>query len=72
MKEILRSKKISIFLHHVPSASLLDDSAGGIARELWWTNQGVFSIDIIPPRLSILIYDLGEENTSFGGGSSEI
>jgi hypothetical protein len=29
------------------SASLIDDSAGRIARELWWTNQEFFPADII-------------------------
>jgi hypothetical protein len=28
---------------------LLDDSAGRIARELWWTNPEFYPVDITPP-----------------------
>jgi hypothetical protein len=28
---------------------LLDDSAGRIAIELWWTNQEFSLVDIVPP-----------------------
>jgi hypothetical protein len=46
------------------------DSAGKIARDLWWTNQ--FSpVDIIPPCLSMLFYHLGMNNRPVGGRSSE-
>jgi hypothetical protein len=34
------------------SCLLPDDSAGKIARELWWTNQGFSSVDIIPAHIS--------------------
>jgi hypothetical protein len=36
-----------------------DNSAGTIARELWWTSQ-FYSVDIIPPWFSMLIYHLGD------------
>jgi hypothetical protein len=36
-------------------------TAGRIARELWWTNQDLFFVDIIPPWFSVLIYYLGDE-----------
>jgi hypothetical protein len=42
---------------------LLDDSAGRIARELWWMNQEFSPLDIIPPWFSMLIY-LGMNNRS--------
>jgi hypothetical protein len=32
-----------------------------IARGLWWTNQELSPVDIIPPRFSMLIYHLGDE-----------
>jgi hypothetical protein len=34
----------------------LDDAAGGIAREFWWTNKESSPVDFIPPWFSILIY----------------
>jgi hypothetical protein len=36
--------------------------AGMIARELWWTNQEFYLVDIIPPWFSMLIYHLGDEH----------
>jgi hypothetical protein len=36
-------------------------SAGRIAKKLWWTNQELSSIVIIPPWLSMLIYHLWDE-----------
>jgi hypothetical protein len=36
-------------------------SAGGIVRELWWTNQEFSTADIIPPCFSMLMYHLGDE-----------
>jgi hypothetical protein len=39
--------------------------------EIWWTNQKLFPVDIIPPLLSILIYRLGMDNRPFGGRSSD-
>jgi hypothetical protein len=48
--------------HFARSSYLLpDESAGRIAREIWWKNQQ-FSVDIIPPWFSILIYHLGDEH----------
>jgi hypothetical protein len=40
---------------------LLDDSAGRIARELWWTGQEFCPVDIIPPWFSMFIYHLWDE-----------
>jgi hypothetical protein len=40
---------------------LLYDSAGGIARELWWANKELPLVDIIPPWFSMLIYHLQDE-----------
>jgi hypothetical protein len=45
----------------VPPALQRVDHAGRIARELWWTNQKFFSVDIIPPWFSMPIYHLGDE-----------
>jgi hypothetical protein len=36
-------------------------TVGRIARELWWTNQEISPVDIIPSWLSMLIYLLGDE-----------
>jgi hypothetical protein len=43
----------------IPPSLLLDDSAGRIAKELWWTNREFSSVDIIPPWFSILISSAG-------------
>jgi hypothetical protein len=43
------------------NALLLDDCAGIIASELWWTNQEFSPVIVIQPWLSILIYDQGDE-----------
>jgi hypothetical protein len=40
---------------------LLDGSAGRIARELWWTNEEYYPVDIIPPCFSMLINQLRDE-----------
>jgi hypothetical protein len=45
--------QIHHILRQIPPDLLLDDSACGAARELWLTNQGFSSVDIIPPWLSI-------------------
>jgi hypothetical protein len=45
----------------VPPALLLDNSAGKFARELWWTNQEISTVDIIPPWLSVLICHVKDE-----------
>jgi hypothetical protein len=37
------------FLHQVPPDLLLDNSAGKIARELWWMNQEFSPVEIISP-----------------------
>jgi hypothetical protein len=50
MKEILR-RKIKHFIRHIPPASVLDDSAGRIFRELWWMNQKFCPVGIIAPWL---------------------
>jgi hypothetical protein len=46
--EILREAIFIISFTSSP-ALLLDDFAGRIARELWWTNKEFFPVDIIPP-----------------------
>jgi hypothetical protein len=47
-------------------------TAGRIARELGWTNQEIFPVDIIPPWSSMLIYiTWGMNNRPVGGRSSE-
>jgi hypothetical protein len=51
-KRLLKAKFIIPFACF--SCLLPDDSAGRIARELWWTIQEFFSVDIIPPWFSIL------------------
>jgi quinol-cytochrome oxidoreductase complex cytochrome b subunit len=59
VKEMLRKAKFIIFWLFIP-ALLLDDTAGSIARELWWTNQ--FSpVDIIPPWFFLVIYHLEDK-----------
>jgi hypothetical protein len=45
------------------SALLLDDYTGRIAKELWWTNDEFFPVNIHPQWFSMLIYHLGA-----GGG----
>jgi hypothetical protein len=40
---------------------LPDDSAGMIARELWWTNQEFSSVDIIPSWFLMLVYHLADK-----------
>jgi hypothetical protein len=37
------------------SFSLLDESAGRIGRELWWTNQDFSSVDVTPLLFSMFI-----------------
>jgi hypothetical protein len=46
-------------------------TACGIAREIWWTNQEFFPVDIMPPWISMLIYHMGMNNRLVGGRSSE-
>jgi hypothetical protein len=58
------------FLRPLPCL-LPDDSADMIARELWWTNQKFYTVDIIPLYLSMLIYYLGANNSPIGGRSAE-
>jgi hypothetical protein len=55
MKEILHKAKFVIYFT-IPSNLLLDDSAGRIARELWWTNQEFSPVDKFIPWFSMLIY----------------
>jgi hypothetical protein len=51
--------KVKFIIPVVCSFCLLpDDSAGRIARELWWMNQEFSSVDIIPPWFSMLTYHL--------------
>jgi hypothetical protein len=50
----------SSFTSTVPPACY-QMSADKIARELWRTDQEVSSVDIIPPRFSMLMYHLGDE-----------
>jgi hypothetical protein len=50
---------------------LVGDSAGRIARELLWTNQEFFLINIIPAWFSMFLYHLGMSNRPVGGRSSE-
>jgi hypothetical protein len=42
-------------------ALLLDNSAGGTARELWRKNQEFFPVGIIRPWFSMDIYHLGNK-----------
>jgi hypothetical protein len=58
-KNTLQSQILIPFAHS--SCLLPDDSAGTIARGLWWTNQEFLPVGIIPPRFSMLIYHLGDE-----------
>jgi hypothetical protein len=53
------------------SCMLLGDFSRRISRELWWTNEEFFSVDIIPPWLSMSIYHLGDEQYTVDGSSSE-
>jgi hypothetical protein len=53
--------QIHHFVCQVPPNLLLDDSVGRIARKLWWTNQEISLVNIIPPWFSMLIYHLGDE-----------
>jgi hypothetical protein len=41
-----------------------------IARELWWTNQELYPVDIIRLSFSMLM-TLGVKNITVGGSSSE-
>jgi hypothetical protein len=43
------------------SCLLPDDSAGRIARELWWMNQEFSSVNFMPPWFSMLMYHPGDE-----------
>jgi hypothetical protein len=47
-------------IHHFPRL-VLEDSAGRIARELWWTNQEFSAVDIIQLWFFLLICLLGDE-----------
>jgi hypothetical protein len=44
----------------VPLALLIDNSAGRISREFWWTNQEFSSVDI-PPWFFMPMYHLGDQ-----------
>jgi hypothetical protein len=55
-----RAKFITFFAGS--SCLLLDDSPGKISRELWWMNQKISPINIIPPWFSMLIYHLEMNN----------
>jgi hypothetical protein len=50
------------FIRLNPFIPLPVDSAGSIARELWWTNQEFSSVDIILPWFSMLVCYLGDEH----------
>jgi hypothetical protein len=59
-KNTSQGKILILFTHF--SCILPHDSAGRFARELWWTNQELFSVDVIIPLwFSILIHHLGDE-----------
>jgi hypothetical protein len=58
-KILLKAK--FIFSSPVTPALLLEDCAGMIARELWWTNQEFFLVDIIPTLYAIFTYHVGDE-----------
>jgi hypothetical protein len=45
---------------------LVDDSAGRVAREIWWTKEEFSPVDIIPPWFSMLIYHLGVSKKPVG------
>jgi hypothetical protein len=60
MSKILREAEFIILF--APSSYMLpDDSAGGIARERWWTNQEFSYDNIIPPWFSQVICHLVDE-----------
>jgi quinol-cytochrome oxidoreductase complex cytochrome b subunit len=42
---------------------LLEDCAGIISTELWWTNQEFSPVDIIPQWFFMLTYQLVDERT---------
>jgi hypothetical protein len=51
-------------IHHSLRPFLLlcqQNTAGRVARELWWKNQEFHFVDIIPPCFSMLIDQLGDE-----------
>jgi hypothetical protein len=50
--------QIHSLLRQVPPDLLLDGSAGRLAREIWWTNEEYYPVDIIPPCFSMLINQL--------------
>jgi hypothetical protein len=52
-------------------ALLLNYSAGRISTDLWWKNQELSPVDIIPPWFSILIIIWEMNNRRVGGSSSE-
>jgi hypothetical protein len=58
--------QIHKLLLQVPPDLLLDDSAGGTARELWWTTQEFSLVDIISPWFSVFIYHLGDDRFVVG------
>jgi hypothetical protein len=54
--------KAKFFILFARSSCLLPDySAGMIYRELWWTNQEFFTVDVIPPWCSLLACRLGDK-----------
>jgi hypothetical protein len=55
MKEILGKAKFISFA----SSSWF---ARRIVKELWWKNQELFDVYIVPPRFSMLIYHLGSKH----------
>jgi hypothetical protein len=59
-KEIL-SRKNSVFSFAVFLLLRYQMTAGRVARELWWTNQEISSVDVIPSWISILMYNLGDK-----------
>jgi hypothetical protein len=63
MKKVLRKAKFAISFA-ISFALLLDDSALRTSGEHWWTNKNVFPVDIIPPRFSMHMYHLGDEQLS--------
>jgi hypothetical protein len=54
-KNILQGQVLILYVHS--SCLLPDDSAGRIAKELWWIKQEFSHVNIIiPPWFSVLIY----------------
>jgi hypothetical protein len=59
MNEMLTRQNTHLFFNF--SYLVLDDYAGRITRELWWTIQEFSPAGIISQRLFMLLYHMGDE-----------